>query len=367
MGVEIRVNLDKFQWLIGERMVGGCRGQFAIELPTFEEIPVVVLVLLIGGFVECPGLCKGCEPARRFGNLPILPPPTAPASPLIPPPTHKQTAAVARTPPLSSPFSCLHTLLAHSAELSKKNSQLRKLNKHDHHISRVGYRRLENGLFVSCCTWEEADKLISEIPENDTACWMKDIIYRFSALRIDMYEQAFNYLHGDGITIDELVVEAVLHCCRKCVFIPDCMEMGKLTHCLVVKIGIESDVELQNGLIGMYSVYGERLYAQNLFYAACWLHQSSWSFMIRTYLRYDLFENARVLFESMPKKGLTTRIDMISYYSKHDCFSKSLALFQEMLRSGIRPEKMSLYRIITDLTIRFAALDLCKCVHPYSI
>ncbi|KAF3437116.1 hypothetical protein FNV43_RR19869 [Rhamnella rubrinervis] len=188
--------------------------------------------------------------------------------------------------------------------------------------------------FMRCGMWEEADKLISDIPENDTAHW-SEIIYGFCAPGLDMYEHAFNVfieMHGDGMTIDELVVEAVLHCCRKSIFIPDCMEMGKLTHCLVMKIGIESDVELQNGLIGMYSVYGERLYAQNLFYAACWLHQSSWSFVIRMYLRYDLFKNAR-----------------------------------EMLHSGIRPGKMSLDRIITDLAIDFAAWDLRNCVYSYSI
>ncbi|KAF3452949.1 hypothetical protein FNV43_RR03382 [Rhamnella rubrinervis] len=165
---------------------------------------------------------------------------------------------------------------------------------------------------------------------------------------------------------DELVVEAALRCCINLAGYED-IEMGKLIHCLVVKIGIESDVELQNSLIGMYSACGQILSAQNLFNEARWLRQSSWNHMLNWYVECDFDKNAEALFESMPIKNIESWIVMMTYYSRHKGFSESLALFQEKMHFGIRLDEVSLHTIIDYLPCRFAVLDLGKCILAYSI
>ncbi|KAF3453439.1 hypothetical protein FNV43_RR03879 [Rhamnella rubrinervis] len=217
---------------------------------------------------------------------------------------------------------------------------------------------------------EKIDKLISEIPENDTDSW-SDIIYCFQARNREMYEEAldiFINMHADGVSIDELVVEAVLLCVIKFARLRNLKMMGKLIHSLVVKIGIECDVELQNSLMGMYSACGQILSAQKLFNGICWFDKYGWHRVLSGYLKCGLLGKAKALFESRPEEiWEVSWTVMIKYFSRHGCFFEALELFQEMMRSGIRLDEHDLCNIIIDLPYRYGALDLGKCIHAYLI
>ncbi|KAF3453023.1 hypothetical protein FNV43_RR03456 [Rhamnella rubrinervis] len=215
-------------------------------------------------------------------------------------------------------------------------------------------------------TREQVEQLINKIPENDTVSWSA-LINHYGELFNEMYGEAldlFIKMHANGVTIDELVLEAVWPCCIELARLDiDVRIMGKLIHSLGVKIGIECDVEFQNSLICMYSTFRNFWSAQNLFNSACWLDQSSWSYMLRSYVECGLDENVEALFESMPEKiRLHCGLIMITYYSEHDCFSESLALFQKMVGSGEISE-VGWYTIIMELPCGFAFLDLGKCIH----
>ncbi|KAF3452903.1 hypothetical protein FNV43_RR03336 [Rhamnella rubrinervis] len=236
--------------------------------------------------------------------------------------------------------------------------------------------------FKSWGKYKKVAQLINEMPENDTVSWT-GLINCFQARYREMYEEAFDVfiaMHANGTTIDELVMEAVLRCCTKFASLGDIV-IGILIHCLVVKMGIECDVELQNSLIRMYSAC-EGAYSskeevassicsiKKLFNAACWLHQDSWTAMLNKYVEYVKYGfdgNVEALFESMPNKDEESWIVMINYYSRHVCFFESLTLFQEMVRSGISLDDYTMFRIIIALPYRFEALDLGKCIHAYII
>ncbi|KAF3453612.1 hypothetical protein FNV43_RR04053 [Rhamnella rubrinervis] len=207
---------------------------------------------------------------------------------------------------------------------------------------------------------EKAHQLINEIPKNDTVSWSA-LIYCFEKGYRQMYEEAldlFIWMHADGIRIDEHVVEAIVLVCTNFANLRDMELMGKLIHNLVVKIGVECDVKLQNDMICMYNQCKDLLSARNLFDAACWLDEDSWRYMLGVYLDCGLYDSAKALFESMPKEDFRSCIDMISYYSRQDCFSESLALFHKIVHSGV---------VDFDLHIHFAARDLGKCVFAYVI
>ncbi|KAF3453277.1 hypothetical protein FNV43_RR03717 [Rhamnella rubrinervis] len=222
-----------------------------------------------------------------------------------------------------------------------------------------------------CGEFEEHKRLLNEIPENDTVS-LSAVLYKFQGGFYQRYEDAFEIfkdMHAKGIRIDELVVDAVLLCCINLTKVHEDVEMtGKLIHSLVVKIGIECDVELQHRLICIYSKCGQILSAQNLFNAACWLNKSSWYHMLDAYAECTLDENVKALFESMPQNIRSScRMTMILYYCEHGCFSESLVLVQEMVRSGNRLDDNAWYKIILLLPCRFGALDLGKCIHSYLI
>ncbi|KAF3434412.1 hypothetical protein FNV43_RR25515 [Rhamnella rubrinervis] len=229
-----------------------------------------------------------------------------------------------------------------------------------------------NFMIVSFSRWgklEKAHQLINEIPKNDTISW-SDLICCFEKGKREMYEEAldlFIKMHANGIRIDEHVVEAIVLVCTNFAGLEDMDLIGKLIHSLVVKIGIECDVELQNDMILMYVQNENLLSARNLFDAACWLDKRSWSYMLGGYVDCSLDENFKALFESTPEKDVESYTMMISYYSKYGCFSESLALLHEIVRSGMTLCDATFDCIIIHLLERFAAKDLASSFYAYSI
>ncbi|XP_018498716.2 pentatricopeptide repeat-containing protein At3g62890-like [Pyrus x bretschneideri] len=206
----------------------------------------------------------------------------------------------------------------------------------------------------------EACRLFEEMPEKDMVSWSALIsCYEQN----EMHEEAlakFLEMVANGVMVDEVVVVTVLSACANLLAV----QTGKLIHGLVVKIGIETYVNLQNAFIHMYSSCGEIMAAQKLFNAAYNLDQISWNSMISGYLKCGLVEDARTLFDSMPEKDIVSWSAMISGYAQQDRFSETLALFQEMQLLGIRPDETTLVSVVSACT-QLAALDLGQWIHAY--
>ncbi|KAG6645882.1 pentatricopeptide repeat-containing protein At3g62890-like [Carya illinoinensis] len=206
----------------------------------------------------------------------------------------------------------------------------------------------------------EALQLFNEMPEKDMVSWSALIsCYEQN----EMYEEAlvlFMKMKANGIMVDEVVVVSVLSACAHLSLV----KTGKIIHCLVVKIGIESYVNLQNAFIHMYSTCGDIIAAQKLFNGGCHLDQISWNSMISGYLKCGSVEIAKKLFDSMPNKDVVSWSAMISGYAQHDHFSETLALFQEMQLDGLSPDETTLVSVISACT-HLAALDLGIWIHAY--
>ncbi|KAJ0014498.1 hypothetical protein Pint_19558 [Pistacia integerrima] len=125
----------------------------------------------------------------------------------------------------------------------------------------------------------EACRLFNQMPKKDLVSWSALIsCYEQN----EMYEEAlvmFMTMNDHKVMVDEVVVVSVLSACAHLTVVT----MGKLIHNLVVKIGIESYVNLQNALIHMYSSCGEIISAEKLFNAGYSLDLISWNSMISGY------------------------------------------------------------------------------------
>lgn len=206
----------------------------------------------------------------------------------------------------------------------------------------------------------DACRLFNEMPHKDLVSWSA-LISCYE--RNNMHEETlvlFKDMNAKGIKVDEVVVISVLSTCANMLV----AEAGKLIHGLVVKIGIESYVNLQNALIHMYSSCRELVAAQKLFSGGCCLDQISWNSMISGYLKYGEIEKARDLFDSMPEKDIVSWSAMISGYAQHDRFSETLVLFHGMQIDGIKPDETTLVSVISACT-HLAALDQGKWIHAY--
>lgn len=206
----------------------------------------------------------------------------------------------------------------------------------------------------------EACRLFDEMMEKDMVSWSALIsCYEQN----EMYEEAlamFVKMISKGIMVDEVVVITALSACAHLLVVLT----GRLIHSLVVKIGIETYLNLQNALIHMNASCGEIMAAEKLFGSAHHLNQITWNSMLSGYLRCGSVKDAKEFFESMPEKDVVSWSAMISGYAQHDQFSETLALFQEMQHHGIRPDETTLVSVISACT-HLAALDLGKWIHAF--
>ncbi|WJZ99961.1 hypothetical protein VitviT2T_018364 [Vitis vinifera] len=107
----------------------------------------------------------------------------------------------------------------------------------------------------------EAWKLFNEMDEKDMVSWSA-LISGYE--QNGMYEEAlvmFIEMNANGMRLDEVVVVSVLSACTHLSIV----KIGKMIHGLVIRMGIESYVNLQNALIHMYSGSGEIMDAEKLF------------------------------------------------------------------------------------------------------
>ncbi|MCD7448607.1 hypothetical protein HAX54_044861 [Datura stramonium] len=206
----------------------------------------------------------------------------------------------------------------------------------------------------------EACQLFDEMMEKDVVSWTA-LISCYE--QHGMYTQAldlFMQMCATGISIDEVVAVSVLSACAHLLVV----QTGESVHGLVIRVGFESYVNLQNALIHMYSTCGDVMAAQKLFDTSSHLDQISWNSMISGYLKCGSLEKARELFDSMPKKDVVSWTTMISGYAQHDHFSETLALFQEMLHEDNKPDETTLVSVLSACT-HFSALDQGKWIHTY--
>ncbi|PIN19993.1 hypothetical protein CDL12_07318 [Handroanthus impetiginosus] len=69
--------------------------------------------------------------------------------------------------------------------------------------------------------------------------------------------------------------------------------------------------------------------------------------LIVLYLKCEVLNDARMMFDEMPEKNLVSWTAMISGYTKSGFYSEALSLFVHMLRSGIYPNEFTFATVLT--------------------
>ncbi|KAK1582780.1 hypothetical protein Q3G72_018182 [Acer saccharum] len=205
-------------------------------------------------------------------------------------------------------------------------------------------------MYAVCGTLSDARKLFDESPSLDSVSWNSILAGYVNAGNVEeartgnneMYEDAlvtFRRMNDHGVMVDEVVVVSVLTACAR---LTDVM-IGKLIHSLVVKIGVEYYVNLQNALIHMYSSCEEIVSAEKLF---CEMQlegimpdQTILVSIISACTRLASLDQGKWIHTYIRKNGLkinailgTTLIDM---YMKLGCVENALDVFHGMEEIGV--------------------------------
>lgn len=206
----------------------------------------------------------------------------------------------------------------------------------------------------------EARCLFDEMPKRDMVSWSALIsCYEQN----EMYEDAlftFTQMNTSAYKVDEVLIVSVLSACANL----SAIIMGELVHGIVIKIGIEPYINLQNALIHMYACSGQISSAEELFDGGYNLDQIAWNSMISGYMRDGSIDKAKSLFDSMPEKDVVSWGAMLSGYAHHNQYLETLDLFHKMQLENMWPDDTTLVSVISACA-HVAALDQGKWIHAY--
>lgn len=144
------------------------------------------------------------------------------------------------------------------------------------------------------------------------------------------------------------------------------LPMGVLVHGLVVKLGFEYDVFLQNTILHMYNRCDDSSsLARRFFDKMPQRDVVSWNIMITHFSkRRDGIQLAKDLFDRMPKRSVRSWTAMIAAYVQCGKPDEAVRLFEQMEEAKAKPNEVTVVAVLAACA-DLGALDLGKRVHHY--
>lgn len=175
----------------------------------------------------------------------------------------------------------------------------------------------------------DAYALFCEIKERDAVTWSV-IIGGFAKVGdyIKCFE-IFRELIQSGVRPDNYTLPFLIRACRDMVSVMN----GRVVHNVVLKHGLESNCFVCAALVDMY--------------AKC-----------------KVIEDAREVFDKMPRRDLVTWTVMIGGYAECGSAYESLVLFDSMREEGVVPDKITVVTVISACA-KLGALNKARLVHDY--
>ncbi|KAL3505852.1 hypothetical protein ACH5RR_031234 [Cinchona calisaya] len=128
----------------------------------------------------------------------------------------------------------------------------------------------------------------------------------------------------------ELPIISVLRDCSSNFLIP----RGRQIHGLVIKLGLDSNIFVQNSLISFYSQCELIYSAKKIFDDFGKLDAVSCNIMIAGYVKSGYLNDTRELFDKMPGRNCVTFTTMIMGLANNGFWSEAIEVFGDMRFSG---------------------------------
>jgi pentatricopeptide repeat protein len=136
-------------------------------------------------------------------------------------------------------------------------------------------------------------------------------------------------------------------------------------HALAVVLAWDAHAYVANGLIHAYATYGVLSSARRLFGDAVASRAAdvcSWTSLLTACAKAGQVDEARALFDGMPRRNDVAWSAMLSAYVAAGSFADAVRLFEDMLRSGVRPNRAAVVGVLAACGA-LGALDQGRWVH----
>eukprot|EP01018_Ginkgo_biloba_P031291 Gb_27329 [translate_table: standard] len=186
-------------------------------------------------------------------------------------------------------------------------------------------------MYAKCGSVEDGCRVFDKMSERDTVLW-NSIINGYAQNNVgERAIELFQQMQWEGVKSDKFTLASVL---SACLFL-GCLNYGKQVHAHTIRIGLESNVSVENALVSMYDK------CRNI-------------------------ENARLVFDKMAERSVVSWTAIISGYvhQKHD--EEALKLFCQMQRSDMKPNQFTFATVLSACG-SLAALENGKQILAYTI
>ncbi|MBA0585508.1 pentatricopeptide repeat-containing protein At3g09040, mitochondrial [Gossypium raimondii] len=252
-------------------------------------------------------------------------------------------------------------------------------------------------LYAKCGDVGSAEKVFHSLEKRDVFSWNSVISMYSKRGLVDEVVKSIGPLLNSGVLPNEFTLSTLLSACAR---LKD-IEFGRLVHCCVVKMGLETSSFCEGALIDMYSKCNYVTDARKVFDGSMDLDTVSWTSMVAGYVQVGLLEEALEVCESMLKAGRVPdqvafvtiinafvglgRLDdaqalfsqmpnpnvvawnvMISGHAKRGYEVEAIKIFQNMRASGVKSTRStlgSMFSVIASL----ASLEFGLLLHGEAI
>lgn len=205
--------------------------------------------------------------------------------------------------------------------------------------------------------------------------------------------QFYRLMLESGVVPENHAAPFVLNACAAV----GAVKEGKTVHGQVLKLGLDSNEFVQNGLVKFYlsvedfgsahlvfdgipepsevawnmlldayGKLGEVEFAHQLFVKMPQRGLIAWNSIIGAYCRCGFLDTGRLLFDEMPERNLASWNTLIGGHLIHGEFKEGLSVFNEMQKLNVKPDKVTLALVLSACG-ELGAIEQGRWLHNYIV
>lgn len=132
----------------------------------------------------------------------------------------------------------------------------------------------------------------------------------------------------------------------------------QILHAKLIKLGFDKNTFLGNCFLDLYTKFGAKIDALNLFNEIPCKNVVSWNMCLKVLLQSGEVHSARQLFDEMPERDVVSWNSMISGYASCGLFRNAIGVFWEMQKYGIRPSGYTFSILISYVEFSFHGKEI---------
>ncbi|KAF6154347.1 hypothetical protein GIB67_026803 [Kingdonia uniflora] len=202
--------------------------------------------------------------------------------------------------------------------------------------------------------------LFERIPVKDLVSWNTMID---GYVRLDMLGEAlalYCEMLRLGLKCSEvMIVDIVSACARSGAFSEGCQ-----FHCVTIKSGLDCYEFMQATIIHFYAKFCKMDLACLQFELGCKENISCWNALVAGFVRNEMVDSARKVFNAMPKRDVISWSSMIAGYAQIGPSDLALELFHEMIANDVLPNEITMVSLLSSIT-NSGTLEQGRQVHSY--